>query len=107
MYNKKYKVFSLLSLAVTAIYYLLNVWLYLSLRFGILYCNILEIVLPLDCYTWHIYGLFAVITLIIKSIMTVKKQKSIRFLFKTEIILHLAFTVISLISIYEIFLISF
>lgn len=107
MHNKKYKAFSYLSLAVTAIYCLLNVWLYLSLRFGILYCDILEIVFPLDYYTWHIYGFFAVITLVIKCIITVKNKKSISPLFKADIILHLAFTVISLVSIYEIFILSF
>lgn len=107
MNNKKYKAFSLLSLIVTSIYCILNVWSCLSLRFGILSSPILEIVLPLDVYTWHVYGLFAVFSLIIKFIMVIKNRKSINSLFLTDLILHFAFSSVSLFMIYDIFLITY
>lgn len=107
MNNLKYKVFSYISLAVNGIYCLLNIWLSVSLRFGTLSCGILEIVFPLDYYTWHIYGIFALSTLIIKCIVAVKNRKSVKGLFIKDIILHFTLMFLSLISIYNVFLIMF
>lgn len=102
--SKNYKIINYLSLAITGIYCFLNIWFCLSMFLGVFKNDILEIVLPIDGYTWHIYSIFALATLIYKIIATRKNGRSI---FNKDVILHSSFTLVSLVIMYCLFFIVF
>ena len=102
--SKNYKIINYLSLVITGIYCFLNIWFCLSMFLGVFKSDILEFVLPLDGYTWHIYSVFALATLIYKIIVTRKNARSV---FNKDVILHTIFTVLSLAIMYSLFFIVF
>ena len=102
--SKNYKIINCLSLAITGIYCFLNIWFCLSMFLGVFKSDILEIVLPIDGYTWHIYSVLALATLVYKIIVTRKNGKNI---FNKDVILHSIFTLVSLVIMYCLFFIVF
>ena len=71
---------------------------------GVFKSDILEVVLPLDGYTWHIYSVFALAALVYKIIVTKKNERSV---LNKDIILHSIFTLVSLVIMYCLFFIVF
>ncbi len=91
--EKKHSVFSAISLSVVAVYCLINSlfmceWFFTKGTLSV-FANI---VFSIDLFTWHIYGLFATISLFIK----VSKKSST----KRNCFLHLILMLISFFEIY-------
>ncbi|MBR3767207.1 MAG: hypothetical protein IKL10_03090 [Clostridia bacterium] len=96
MKNKRYGIFSFVSLVIITIYALLNLY---CISFWLIEWNIGHTienvfsrvamnVLTLDLFTWHVFGAFCFITLIIKAI-SLKNNKILREKrFIVDIILH-------------------
>ena len=98
MKNKAYKIFSVISLLIPAFYCIANLLMILLLKMSIsendIAVGIVGSVFSLDVVTWHIYGIFAIATLIIKYL---KDNK-----YKTNTIFHAIFMVVSFAEIYYI-----
>lgn len=108
--SKKYKIFSNISLIIVGFYCLMNAVMMLGWgpRFDSeIYFFITDAVLFIDLWTWHIYGLFAIISLIIKVFMLCKKKLAFNTSSIINIILHFLFSVVSFFEIYWIFENSF
>ena len=108
--TKRYKTFSNISLAIVSFYCLANALIILGWgpRFNFeVYLFIAEAVLFLDLCTWHIFGLFAIISLIIKIYILCKKKEIIDKSYIKNIISHFMFSVISFLEICWIFENSF
>ena len=97
--ESKYKSLSSASLFIVALYCLFNsllVLIWLNTR-GTL-SAFATVLFTVDLFTWHIYGLFAIITFIIK----VSGRKEFRFKgLDRNIILHFIFMVVSFLEIYH------
>lgn len=92
------KIFLCISSAVVYLYGIMNatatlLYFFASHSESALYENIITA----DVYTWHIFGIFAIGTLIVKLWQKNKEDKETLFakFLKTDIVLHAAFTVIS------------
>ncbi len=98
MKNKGYKFFSVISLLIPAFYCVVNLLTVLLLNIPIsendIALGIVGSVFSLDIFTWLIYGIFAIVTLIIKYL----KDKK----YNTNTILHIVFMLISFVEIYHI-----
>lgn len=98
MKNKAYKVFSVVSLLIPAFYCIANLLMILLLKMSIsendIALGIVGFIFSLDVVTWHIYGIFAIATLIIKYL----KDKK----YNANTILHIIFTIVSFVEIYYI-----
>ena len=92
MKNKGYKVFSVISLLVPVIYFISNSIMILLLNVSSANKSIINTVFAVDVLTWHIYGIFAIATLIIKYI----KDKK----YNASTILHAIFMIISFVEIH-------
>lgn len=92
MKNKGYKIFSAISLFVPVLYFISNSIVILLLDVSPANKSIINTVFAVDVLTWHIYGIFAIATLIIKYI----KDKK----YNANTILHAIFMIISFIEIY-------
>ncbi len=68
-----------------------------------------DIVLGIDVFTWHIFGIFSIFTFIMKLWLNTKsvEDKANKNLFDVQSILHLLFMAVSFIGIYYIFENSF
>ena len=92
------KMFLCINSAVVYLYGIMNatatlLYFFASLSESALYENIITA----DVYTWHIFGIFAIGTPIVKLWQKNKEDKETPFakFLKTDIVLHAAFTVIS------------
>ncbi|MBO5944254.1 MAG: hypothetical protein J6Q50_03035 [Clostridia bacterium] len=98
MKNKAYKFFSVVSLIIPILYCVANLLTILLLNMPIsendIALGIVGSVFSLDVVTWHIYGIFAIATLIIKYL---KDNK-----YNANTILHAIFMVVSFAEIYYI-----
>lgn len=93
MKNREYKIFSVISLLVTAFYCFANLCVIVLLKTSP-ENNIIDTIFSIDMLTWHIYGVFAIATLIIKYL----KDKK----YNANTILHIVLMLISFIEIYYI-----
>ncbi len=68
-----------------------------------------DIVLGIDVFTWHIFGIFSIITFMMKLWLNAKavEDESNKNCFEAQSILHLLFLVLSFVGIYNIFENSF
>lgn len=94
----KYKVLSIISLLVTVFYGVINLIAIIFLNLS-LNNEVANRIFTLDVLSWHIYGIFAIVTLIIKFV----KDKKINL----NIIAHTILMVMSFIEIYYLFLRGF
>mgnify|MGYP004482597745 FL=1 len=92
------KMFLCINSAVVYLYGIMNatatlLYFFASLSESALYENIITA----DVYTWHIFGIFAIGTPIVKLWQKNKEDKETPFakFLKTDIVLHAALTVIS------------
>ena len=94
---KRYNLFSKISLFIVGFYCLINIPLMLSQTAeNIVFASVYFI----DAYTWHIYGLFAIISFIVKLFMEKENNKE---KYKLNIILHTVFMLASFAQILYIF----
>lgn len=94
---KRYNLFSIISLFIVGFYCIINIPLMLSQTIG---NEINAAIYFIDAYTWHIYGLFAVISFIVKLFMEKENNKE---RYKFNIILHMIFMLISFAQLLYIF----
>lgn len=92
MKNKAYKMFSVISLLIPLTYSVANLFAIILLNVNSANENFIHTIFTADLLTWHIYGIFAIATLIVKYL----KDKK----YNANIILHIIFTIISFIEIY-------
>ena len=89
------KSLSTFSLIVVAVYFLINSLLLLELLFvGGTLSVFADIVFAVDLFTWHIYGLFSIITFIIKITDTEFARS------RANSALHLVFMILSFFEIF-------
>ena len=88
MKNKAYKIFSVISLLIPAFYCIANLLMILLLKMSIsendIALGIVGSVFSLDVFTWHIYGAFAIATLIIKYL----KDKKIKIVTHSHLLIE-------------------
>ena len=94
---KRYNIFSKISLCIVGLYCIINIPLMLSQTIG---NDINAAIYFVDAYTWHVYGLFAVISFIVKLFMEKENNKE---RYKLNIILHTIFMFASFAEILYIF----
>ena len=94
---KRYNIFSIISLCIVGFYCIVNIPLMLSQTAENI---VIASVYFVDAYTWHVYGLFAVISLIVKLFM--EKENNIEK-YKLNLILHIIFMLASFAEILYIF----
>lgn len=94
---KRYNLFSMISLCIVGFYCAVNIPLMLVQS---TYNDFLAAIYFIDAYTWHIYGLFAIISFIVKLFME-KENNTEKY--KTNIILHTVFMLVSFAEILYIF----
>lgn len=94
---KRYNLFSKISLFIVGFYCLINIPLMLSQTIG---NEINAAIYFIDAYTWHIYGLFAIISFIVKLFIEKENNKE---KYKFNIILHTIFMLASFAQILYIF----
>lgn len=95
---ERYNIFSKISLAIVGFYSVINIPLLLSQTVD---DNIFNApIYFIDAYTWHIYGLFAIISFIVKLFMEKENNKE---KYKLNIVLHTALMLISFAEILYIF----
>ena len=95
----KYKRLSYFSLFVVTVYFILNSYLVLEwLNMQGILSAFADIVFLLDLFTWHIYGLFAIMSFIVKLFYRKKyESKSLN----RNIFLHFIFMMVSFFEIYH------
>ena len=86
---KRYNLFSMISLCIVGFYCVVNIPLMLSQS---THNAVLAAIYFIDGYTWHIYGLFAIISFIVKLFMEKENNKE---KYKLNLILHTVFMVAS------------
>ncbi len=94
---KRYRLFSMISLLIVGFYCIVNIPLMLSETAD---NTVIAAIYFVDAYTWHVYGLFAIISLIVKLFM--EKENNIEK-YKLNIILHTVFMLLSFAQILYIF----
>lgn len=103
--NKRHRIFFIISLLIVTFYFLGNRVVVLgwgpifSGHALEIYSAVSDVVLFIDLTTWHIYGLFAIISLVIKIVFLWERKINCNALQIINLILHLTF---SLISFYDI-----
>ncbi len=110
MLTKRQKLFSDISLGTVVIYFLINLLMFLYCVidfpdfaiFSFIYSIIDKILLPIDLFSWHIFGIFALVSFFIKLgyIRNNKKEK-------IKELIHLIMTGATFYFIYYIFECSF
>lgn len=94
-----FKRFSVISLGVVVVYFLLNGLLVLEwLNMQGTLSLFADVVFFIDLFTWHIYGLFAIISFIVKA-CSVNKYRSKGL--SLNVVLHFIFTIASFFEIYH------
>lgn len=70
MLSKRYKLFSDISLGIVIFYFAINFIMYCSFKItdipDSLFFLIDNVFLPIDLFTWHVFGLFAVVSFLVK-----------------------------------------
>lgn len=94
---KRYNIFSKISLCIVGFYCIINIPLMLSQTIS---NSINAAIYFIDAYTWHVYGLFAIISFIVKLFMEKENNKE---KYKLNIILHTIFMLASFAQILYIF----
>lgn len=102
------KTISIISSVIVCIYGILNV---VSIVFYYIFDwsqagKYVELILTMDLLTWHVFGIFSAVTLIIKIFWRTEAKKDVtRFskLMSLDIVLHFIFFAVSFISIWILF----
>lgn len=110
MLSKRQKLFSDISLGIVSFYFIINSFIlaYCKIEFPdlkifeFIYPLIDKILFPIDLFTWHMFGIFAIVSFLIKlSYISKNKEEKIKEL------LHFIMSGITFFLIYYIFEISF
>ena len=97
--ESKYKSFSSVSIFVITVYFLLNTILVIEwLNMQGTLSAFADVVFFIDLFTWHIYGIFAIVSFIVKAFM-INKNKSKYSI--ANVILHFILMTVSFIEIYH------
>lgn len=110
MLSKKQKLFSDISLGIVSFYFIINSFIlaYCKIElpdlmvFEFIYPLIDKVLFPIDLFTWHIFGIFAVVSFLIKLSYISKNREE-----KIKEVLHLIMSGVTFFFIYYIFEISF
>lgn len=107
MKTKGYKIFSWVSLTITALYGISNLaaMILMNLLSSDKIQPLIEAILAVDVYTWHIFGVFSIGTLLIKSSKNLKYEEDNpeNTHFDWNVLFHLLFMVMSFIGIAYLF----
>lgn len=110
MLTKRQKLFSDISLGIVSFYFAINLLMFSyciidfpDLKiFELIYLLIDKILFPIDLFTWHMFGIFAIVSFLIKlSYISKNKEEKIKEL------LHFIMSGVTFFLIYYIFEISF
>ena len=110
MLTKRQKLFSDISLGIVGFYFAINLLMFSyciidfpDLKiFELIYLLIDKILFPIDLFTWHMFGIFAIVSFLIKlSYISKNKEEKIKEL------LHFIMSGVTFFLIYYIFEISF
>ena len=110
MLTKRQKLFSDISLGIVGFYFAINLLMFSyciidfpDLKiFELIYLLIDKILFPIDLFTWHVFGIFAIVSFLIKlSYISKNKEEKIKEL------LHFIMSGVTFFLIYYIFEISF
>ena len=110
MLSKKQKLFSDISLGVVSFYFIINSFIlaYCKIEFPdfaifeYTYTIIDKILFPIDLFTWHVFGIFAIVSFLIKLSYISKNKEE-----KIKEALHFIMSGVTFFLIYYIFEISF
>ena len=96
----KYKSISALSFFIVTVYFLLNTalvieWLNMQGTLSVFATAVFTV----DCFTWHIYGVIAIVGFILRTFTDDYKSHSARS--KTYIVLHFVFMIVSFFEIFH------
>lgn len=103
--TKRQKLFSNISLGIVIFYFAINLFMFLCFKIDIphfLFVLVDKVLFPIDLFTWHVFGIFAVISFFVKlGYIGKNKQEIIKEL------IHISFTVLTFLLIFFIFENSF
>ena len=110
MLSKKQKLFSDISFGIVSFYFIINSFIlaYCKIEFPdfaifeYTYTIIDKILFPIDLFTWHVFGIFAIVSFLIKLSYISKNKEE-----KIKEFLHLIMSGVTFFLIYYIFEISF
>ena len=110
MLSKRQKLFSDISLRIVSFYFIINSFILTYCKidfpdlkvFEFVYPIIDKILFPIDLFTWHIFGIFAIVSFLIKLSYISKNKEE-----KIKEVLHLVMSGVTFFYIYYIFEISF
>ncbi len=100
------KVISVFSSIIVYIYGLINLLSFICMEFlpWEKFGGFVEMVLGLDIFTWLIFGLFAIVTWLVKLNICMKNNESACSKFqKVDVVLHILFSIISFVNMYFLF----
>lgn len=98
MLSKRFNAFSNISLWITAFYGIINVlavltWKMFAENIPALVYMLCNITLTIDLFTWHVFGLFAIVSFIVKFTVFCKEKIIFQKPHFLNLIFHLIFTV--------------
>ena len=95
----KYKSISALSFFIVTVYFLLNTALVIEwLNMQGTLSAFATAVFTVDCFTWHIYGVIAIVGFMLRIFMDYKSRSARS---KTYIVLHFVFMIVSFFEIFH------
>ncbi|MGN0486931.1 MAG: hypothetical protein ACI4GB_06820 [Acutalibacteraceae bacterium] len=107
MKTKSYNILSWVSLTITALYGISNLaaMILINLLSSDKIQPFIETVLTVDVYTWHIFGVFSIVSLLMKGAKSLKHEEDNpeNTHFDWNVLFHLLFMVMSFIGIAYLF----